>query len=142
MFNHNFGGRQWTDISFPVPIIRGQSVLVESFLPGCSVQTIVDRVKALGDKYVLTREDLLLNHFVVCRGGDLYLKMLLQDNLMHADLHPGNILIGTLPDGRHHISMVDAGLVAKLLPVEQHNFLRLFIAVGEGDGREAAESVL
>lgn len=32
-------------------------------------------------------------HFVVTRGEDVYLKMLLQDNLMHADLHPGNILL-------------------------------------------------
>lgn len=31
-------------------------------------------------------------HMIVCRGEDSYLKMLLQDNLMHADLHPGNIL--------------------------------------------------
>jgi predicted unusual protein kinase regulating ubiquinone biosynthesis (AarF/ABC1/UbiB family) len=34
-----------------------------------------------------------LAHFVVTTGEDTYLKMLLQDNLMHADLHPGNILI-------------------------------------------------
>ena len=33
-------------------------------------------------------------HFIVTRGEDLYLKMLLQDGLMHSDLHPGkpNIL--------------------------------------------------
>ena len=30
---------------------------------------------------------------IVSRGEDLYLKMLLVDNLMHADLHPGNILV-------------------------------------------------
>ena len=31
------------------------------------------------------------------RGEDLYLKMLLVDNLMHADLHPGNILLHAPP---------------------------------------------
>jgi predicted unusual protein kinase regulating ubiquinone biosynthesis (AarF/ABC1/UbiB family) len=30
-----------------------------------------------------------LAHFIVSRGEDMYLKMLLVDNLMHADLHPG-----------------------------------------------------
>lgn len=41
-------------------------------------------------------------HFVVTRGEDVYLKMLLQDNLMHADLHPGNILLreSQQPGGR------------------------------------------
>jgi hypothetical protein len=31
--------------------------------------------------------------FIVSKGVDTYLKMLLKDNLMHADLHPGNILL-------------------------------------------------
>ena len=34
-----------------------------------------------------------LAHFVLSSGVDIYLKMLLVDNLMHADLHPGNILL-------------------------------------------------
>jgi hypothetical protein len=34
-----------------------------------------------------------LGLFVVSKGVDVYLKMLLKDNLMHADLHPGNILL-------------------------------------------------
>ena len=33
-----------------------------------------------------------LGLFIVSKGVDTYLKMLLKDNLMHADLHPGNIL--------------------------------------------------
>ena len=40
----------------------------------------------------------LLSHFVVGRGEDVYLKMLLVDNLMHADLHPGNILLQGGPE--------------------------------------------
>jgi len=41
----------------------------------------------------LSKLPLDLAHFVVTRGEDLYLKMLLLDGLMHADLHPGNILL-------------------------------------------------
>lgn len=34
-----------------------------------------------------------LGHFVVTRGEDIWLKMVLSDGLLHADLHPGNILV-------------------------------------------------
>ena len=37
----------------------------------------------------VTADDLITAHFLVTKGEDLYLKMLFQDNLMHADLHPG-----------------------------------------------------
>ena len=37
----------------------------------------------------VTSDDLITAHFLVTKGEDLYLKMLFQDNLMHADLHPG-----------------------------------------------------
>lgn len=42
--------------------------------------------KDLGDEALSIDEA----HFIVSRGEDTYLKMLLVDNLMHADLHPGN----------------------------------------------------
>lgn len=35
----------------------------------------------------------LVRHFIVCAGENVYLKMLLMDNLMHADLHPGMLPI-------------------------------------------------
>lgn len=34
-----------------------------------------------------------LGHFIVTRGEDMWLKMVLNDGLLHADLHPGNILV-------------------------------------------------
>ena len=56
-------------------------------------------------------------HFLVTKGEAMYLKMLLADGLMHADLHPGNILITydaaavAKGDPRHgaRIVLVDAG---------------------------------
>jgi len=95
----------------------------------------------------LPRPDLPMElaHFIVTRGEDLYLKMLIGDGLMHADLHPGNILINYSPtrgivDAK--IVLVDAGMVAKLRPEEQRNFVGLLEAIGEGDGREAAQHLL
>jgi len=34
----------------------------------------------------LQKRDVELAHFIVCKGEDIYLKMLLVNNLMHADL--------------------------------------------------------
>lgn len=76
---------------------------------------------------------------VVSRGSDMYLQMLLKDNLMHADLHPGNILVqdkaaqqdpnegdgGRVPaDSKStRIVLVDAGMVARLTHKEQSEFI-------------------
>ena len=49
----------------------------------------------------------------VNRGEDVYLKMLLEDKLMHADLHPGNLLLDERGAVRR-INVVDAGMVAAL----------------------------
>lgn len=34
-----------------------------------------------------------MGHFIVTRGEDMWLKMVLKDGFLHADLHPGNILV-------------------------------------------------
>jgi aarF domain-containing kinase len=101
-----------------------------------------------------------LAFFIVSKGVEVYLKMLLTDNLMHADLHPGNIFLrqhdehGRLvsasqhsslsPDARvfNKIVLVDAGMVATLLHEEQDNFIGLLQSMGRGRGDEAAEHLL
>ncbi len=167
-FIHSF--RRWRDIEFPVPLILSRGVLVETFLEGEQVSVVVDRAKAArktahlngsSDQY---RRLLELCHFVVTRGEDLYIKMLLQDNFVHADLHPGNILIRIFDrhTGRFisvdawaerdesfegnrfqfSIGAVDAGLVTTLSPAERLNFIGLVEVIGDGDGVRAAECVL
>eukprot|EP00959_Pyramimonas_sp_CCMP1952_P191166 3997392-Pyramimonas_sp.AAC.1 len=64
--------------------------------------------------------------------------MVLVDNLVHGDLHPGNILVR---DDRHALSspnhtppavvLLDAGLCVRLSPTDQRNFIDLFAAVGQ-----------
>jgi len=81
-------------------------------------------------------------HFVVSRGEDLYLKMLLVDNLMHADLHPGNIVLQQQPGAPPRLVLLDVGMVARLTPGESDAFIGLLHAIGAGDGRQAARVVL
>ena len=93
VFNRNFK-KMKNDIDFPVPLILTPSVLVESFVEGRSVSEYTRIYNSKSDKNSYKKfvnSPLALG--VVRVGTDLYLKMLLEDNLMHADFHPGNILI-------------------------------------------------
>merc|ERR550525_1269071 len=69
--------------------------------------------------------------------------MLLVDNFMHADLHPGNILFREHGDsGKPQIVILDAGMAARLTVEERRNFIGLQQAIGNGDGEQLAASVL
>lgn len=89
-----------------------------------------------------TRLDRHRSHFIVSRGEDLYLKMLLVDNLMHADLHPGNILLDAEEGSTYRIVLLDVGMVARLTQQESDAFIGLLQAIGAGDGRAASRAVL
>ena len=118
-------------------------------------------------------------------GLRTFLTMLLKHNFVHADLHPGNMLVtgntgrirgdearggearggearggeaplpgdgeGTARGDRGDrgeevrvpgLALLDAGLVVRLSPRDQRNFLALFRAIGDGDGARAGELML
>lgn len=104
LFNRNF--ERWGDVSFPEPLVASEAVLVESFEAGRLVSSFTGGPSGSRPKLPAS-----VAHFVVTRGEDLYLKMLLTDGLMHADLHPGNILLEYDPTGvgSPRIVLVDAG---------------------------------
>lgn len=60
---------------------------------------------------------------------------------MHADLHPGNIMLD-LANRHLGITLVDAGMVAQLSPEESTNFIGLLCSIGDGDGVVAARCAL
>ena len=116
LLNHNF--RHWKHINFPRPIYASSSVIIETFEPGRIVTEILDmydamarqqlpvdngtlRVEEVHDRYggMSDKEGvgsqfvpLVVAKFIVTNGLALYLKMLLVDNLMHADLHVSTTL--------------------------------------------------
>ena len=87
-------------------------MLLETFEPGELVSTYtIDKIVGGGSGgATLPRR---VARFVVTRGEDLYLKMLLVDNLMHADLHPGNILLHAPPHADPTLVLIDAGMVRR-----------------------------
>ena len=58
--------------------------------PGCSSEAGLTAGKSVS-KYIGNRSP--RNSQIVALGVDAYLKMLLHDNFVHTDLHPGNILV-------------------------------------------------
>lgn len=177
VLNHNF--RNWATVGFPKPIFASVNVIIESFErghicteildaydnlaisnhkaePPTSICTTLDEKQSVNDT-VPEVSDVIpteLSKFLVTNGVSIYLKMLLVDNLMHADLHPGNLMVNCWKDETINMSnlleivpnmrltLVDAGMVAKLDDDESHNFITLLSSCGEGDARSAANAVL
>ncbi|GJP39223.1 hypothetical protein CLOM_g23616, partial [Closterium sp. NIES-68] len=90
-------------------------------------------------------------------GSHTLLKMLLVDNFIHADLHPGNILVRmqrghllSAPDegvglslsSHPHIVLLDVGMTAELEPRYRANMLEFFKAIAVRNGRQAAACTL
>ncbi|EOD35501.1 putative ubiquinone biosynthesis protein [Emiliania huxleyi CCMP1516] len=82
-------------------------------------------------------------------GLRTFLTMVLRHNFVHADLHPGNILVlpaggegGGGGAGEVRLGIIDAGLVVELTERDRRNFLSLFKAIGQGDGELAGDLML
>jgi len=84
-FNYNF--RHTEHVRFPVPIypLVSTDVLVETYEEG---DHITDYIKSQHNPY---------NHRLSVLGSGTMLQMMLVDNLIHSDLHPGNILVRLNP---------------------------------------------
>jgi ubiquinone biosynthesis protein len=67
-----------------------------------------------------------------------YLQQMLSDGFVHADPHPGNVLL--TPD--HRLALIDVGMVVQLEAATRERMLRLLVAVADGHGNEAADIAL
>ena len=80
-FNKNF--QEWSNIGFPSPesSFNSSDILIESWIDGIPMQKVLNWNGTVYDRQIATL------------GLTSFLKMMLLDNHLHADLHPGNILV-------------------------------------------------
>ncbi|CAL8461811.1 g1342 [Coccomyxa elongata] len=155
-FYNNFASvRSSVTPPLPVPGMATEAVLVETFEAGESVA-----------KYI--RQPSPYNTQIVALGVDTYLKMLLHDNFVHTDLHPGNILVRVRPSGkdaanattaalddilmkpiRHgqakaqlQLILLDFGLAEELTPRVRKHFISFLHAISKGDAAAGTRHML
>ena len=75
-------------INFPVPLKSNRNVLIETFAHGIHLKDII-QLKSTP-----------FNDEIVKLGLKTVAKMMLQDNFLHADLHPGNILVSFVHESK------------------------------------------
>lgn len=106
-FRVNFAGEHTLRgrISFPEPIepFISESVLVESFIKGRPVQ-----------EYLAADPETRAE--ITRLGVQSIMKMIFLDNFLHMDLHPGNVMVVSKPNGRGNdvftLAFIDAGMVS------------------------------
>lgn len=184
-FSKQFGSSFWRAIvSFPTPVdsLVSQHVVVESFEEGESVASYLHKA---GDAPKVTKwkrdesgtrwvpedatqsvssvardaDDLVIREKVALVGVQAYLKMLMVNNFIHADLHPGNVLvrmedvsllgqlqrwllIGDRGARAPHIVFLDAGLAAKFDDRIFGNVQGFFEAIIGYDGPKFGRAIL
>ena len=180
-FGANFGTKFWSSlVTFPQPVggLVSHDVLVETFEEGESVARFLERkgAREAGEwskdakgEWVMAKteqdltegnaNDLLLRANIASCGIQAYLKMLIWDNKIHADLHPGNVLIrleevsflqraqrwfilGDSSARVPHIVFLDAGLAAHFNPHIHSNVNGFFDAIVRYDGVAIGTTVL
>lgn len=136
-------------IKFPTPLrpFVTRDVLVETYEESVPVSSFQQAGTPVPVKRKIAR-----------LGINMLLKMIFVDNFVHADLHPGNILVqgadgsseGEGPllqpaaPAPHPLRLVllDAGIVAELQAADLSNFRAVFTAVALGQGQRVAELIL
>jgi len=113
----------------------------EVYWPFCKQRVMVmERVSGLpvGDIEGLRKAGVNLETLAV-RGIRVFYTQVFRDNLFHADMHPGNILVdATEPDDPTFIAM-DFGIVASLTPTDLHYISENFIALFNQQYRRVAQ---
>lgn len=133
-FGRNFRKAHSVRAPWPIVGLVTEGVLCETFERGEALSGAIRR----GGEH---------NRTLCAYGVDTYLKMLLRDNFLHSDLHPGNILYDfhqpnpSIP-GQVRLTLLDFGIADELPVVVRDNFLTFLFCLVHKDGIAAADTIL
>eukprot|EP00759_Apiculatamorpha_spiralis_P007740 PhF_6_TR1491/c0_g1_i1/m.2694/K08869/ADCK, ABC1; aarF domain-containing kinase len=129
-FSDNFLDVPQMQIRFPVPIAWSKQVLIESYAKGepATPEFLATQTEVMKDKL----------SFI---GMNCLSKMLLRDNFIHCDMHPGNILIDTEPEPPV-VTLIDVGLCHRMNDSESKRTNELMSAFCYWDPVKVAETLL
>ncbi|KAG6001936.1 hypothetical protein E4U43_001205 [Claviceps pusilla] len=80
-FRRNFKDRSTASFPYPYTDFTTRNVLIEEFAQGIPLASFMENGGGV------------FQHDIADEGLDAFLRMLLLDNFVHADLHPGNIMV-------------------------------------------------
>ena len=121
-FRRNF--RRWRNVTFPRPLrtLSSKAVLVETF------------EKAVPIKEYIEQPGHPINAAIARLGLSCLLKMMLVDNHMHADLHPGNIMVRERRWGLPpNIVLLDTGMTVELSSDDRYSLLDMLTGISDMD---------
>jgi ubiquinone biosynthesis protein len=108
--------------------LTGKRVLTMERVDGVPVKDIAELRRRNVDLEKLAR-----------RGIRIFYTQVFRDNLFHADLHPGNILIDASDPSDPTIIALDFGIVETMAPEDLHYIGENFLAIFNRDYRRVAE---
>lgn len=119
-FAKNFGGVDGVSVPRLFPELCTRRLLAMEFVEGVKA---TEPEKVGGDRARLARI-----------GGEAVLKMIFEDGFVHADLHPGNIIL----TGDDRVVLIDLGMVTEIPSDLLRPWLQTFVALSQQDGALAA----
>ncbi len=124
----NFSGSDVLYVPEVVWELTGRDVMVMERVSGIPVSDTVALEQAGVDLKWLAE-----------RGVEIFFTQVFRDSFFHADMHPGNIFIEPLADGKARIMMVDFGIMSSLSEYDQRYMADNFLAFLNRDYRRVAE---
>lgn len=148
-FGRNFQRERAVNAPWPVAGLVTEGVLCETFERGEALSSAIRR----GCEH---------NTTLCAYGVDTYLKMILRDNFLHSDLHPGNILFhyhqppiplsvrsvnggsssASTVGGKVRLVLLDFGIADELPSDVRNRFLEFLFCLVHKDGVAAADTIL
>ena len=116
-FARSFAAVEGVEVPALIDDLCTERVLAMEYVEGVRA---TEPEKVGGDRAALAR-----------RGAEAILKMVFTDGFVHADLHPGNILL--TDDDR--VVLIDLGLVAEIPASMMRPWCETFLALAQRDGR-------